>query len=295
VTGLPACHNGKYLNSLMTSKDAAARETELQQLRAELERCRKQLLEANELSAIGQLLAGIVHEINTPIGSILSNNEVAVRSLELLKNLLDQAQAQGKPPPPKAARVLSTLMSLAAVDKIACERIVSVVRGLKTLVGGPGAEFVDADLNEILDNTLKLARCEFRRRVRVETDYGDIPKVRCNPNKLGQVFLNILVNAGQAIEGEGKVVIHTERDGEFVHVAISDTGSGIPPEHRDRIFSSGFTTKPSGVGTGLGLAISRDIVVSEHGGTIDFESEVGEGTTFHIRIPITRKTEERRS
>jgi len=276
----------------MTPKDTAALEAELRRLRAELEACRRQLVRSNELSAVGQLVAGIVHEINTPIGSILSNNEVALRSLEQLKALLEEAGEQGAPPPPKAARVVATLMNLASVDKIACERIISIVRGLKTLVGGAGDEFVEADVNAILDDTLKLARCEFRRRIRVETDYGEVPKIRGNPNRLGQVFLNILVNAGQAIQGEGKVTVRTRREGDFVHVAISDTGSGIAPEDRPRIFSSGFTTKPSGLGSGLGLAISKDIVETEHGGKIDFESEVGKGTTFHIRIPITRKTEE---
>ncbi len=279
----------------MTSRDTAALEAELERLREELQTCRKQLLEANELSAVGRLVAGIVHEINTPIGSILSNNEVAIRSLEHLKALLEEAREQRAGPPPKAAKIVATLMNLAAVDKIACERIVSIVRGLKTLVGGAGEEFVEADVNAILEDTLKLARCEFRRRVEVETRFGDLPKVQCIPNRLGQVFLNIFVNAGQAIQGQGKVVVQTEREGDFVHVAISDTGRGIAPKDRPRIFSSGFTTKPAGLGSGLGLAISRDIIVGEHGGRIDFESEVGQGTTFHIRIPITPKTEEQQS
>ncbi len=276
----------------MTSRDSAALEADLRRLQAELETCRKELRKVTELSTVGQLLAGIVHEINTPVGSILSNNEVAIRSLELLGTLLDQARREGAPPPPKTAKVVATLMNLAAVDKIACERIVSIVRGLKTLVGGAGEEFVEADVNTILEDTLKLARCEFRRRIQVETHYGDLPKLWCRPNRLGQVFLNILVNAGQAIRGEGKVIIRTEKEGEFVHVAISDNGPGIAPEDRPRIFSSGFTTKPTGVGSGLGLAISKDIVVGEHGGRIDFESEVGKGTTFHIWIPVARKTEE---
>jgi signal transduction histidine kinase len=139
-----------------------------------------------------------------------------------------------------------------------------------------------------MDNSLKLAHCDFRRRIEVVTEYGEIPEVECEPRQLGQVFLNLLVNAGQAITGEGTVSIKTEREGEFVHVSISDTGCGIAPEHRDRIFSSRFTTKAPGIGTGLGLAISRDIVEGAHGGTIDFESEVGTGTTFHVRLPLSQ-------
>ncbi len=263
-------------------------ETEIEQLQARLEACQKRLIEAHQLAVVGELLAGIIHEINTPIGSILTNNEVSARSLELLRRLIEEAQAKGAAPPARATKLLSTLISLAAVDKIACERIISVIRGLKTFVGGYSREYVETSLNDILEKTLKLAHCEFRRRIQVETHLGELPTIECEPQQLGQVFLNLLVNAGQAIEGEGKVVIRTELDGEFVHVSIADNGSGIPPEHRDKIFSSGFTTKPSGVGTGLGLSISRDIIVNGHGGAIDFESEVGQGTTFHIRIPVSR-------
>ena len=106
---------------------------------------------------------------------------------------------------------------------------------------------------------------------------------------LNQVFLNLLVNSGQAIEGEGKITIRTRREGDFVHVLIADTGKGIKPEHRPKIFAGGFTTKAVGVGTGLGLSISKQIVEEAHGGTMEFESELGVGTTFHIRLPIVQK------
>jgi two-component system NtrC family sensor kinase len=272
----------------MTTTDPPDLKAQLAAVQGELEACRKQLIELHRLSAIGQLLAGVVHEINTPVGSILSNNEVSSRSLQMLRELLDQAAADNKPPPPKAARILEALMSLAAVDKIACERILALVRSLKNFLGGREEEFVRVDLNEVLDNTLKLARCEFRRRIRVETDYGDIPLCECDPQQMGQVFLNLLINAGQAIEGEGQVTLRTRRDGDAIVVAISDTGCGIAPEHRDKIFTSGFTTKPAGVGTGLGLAISKEIVGGLHHGSLTFESEPGHGTTFYVRIPVSR-------
>ncbi len=270
----------------MNDEERASVEAEQARLRSELEFYKGQVLEAHQMMAIGQLLAGIIHEINTPIGAILTNNEVTTRSLAMLEEMIAEAQSASNPPPPKAMKILTTLGSLAAVDKLACERIAAVVRGLKTLAGGH--EYIKVDVNEILDNTLKLAHCEFRRRIRVETDYGQLPPVECEPHALGQVFLNILVNAGQAIEDEGTVRVRTVGEGDAVRVSISDTGTGIPPEYRDRIFTGGFTTKPSGIGTGLGLAISHEIVVVRHGGTIDFESEVGQGTTFHIRIPVAR-------
>ncbi len=272
----------------MSEQERAALEAEIKRLRSELDFYKKQVIESHQMIAVGQLLAGIIHEINTPIGAILTNNAVVSRSLAILKEITDKAQAEQAPPPPRTSKLLSTLIKLASVDKLACERIEAVVRSLKTFVGGHSTECCKSNINEIVDNTLKLAHCEFRKRVAVTTDYGDIPEIECDPHQLGQVFLNLLVNAGQAIEGSGEVRVMTEQDGDYAHVSISDTGSGIPEEHRDRIFKSGFTTKAAGIGTGLGLAISHDIVVNRHKGAINFESEVGKGTTFHVRIPVVQ-------
>ena len=270
-------------------EERAELEARVAGLHRELESTRQQLIDSHKLMCVGELLAGIVHEINTPIGSILSNNDVTSRSLETLARLLAEAPGDGGPPSPKVLQILDTLQKLAAVDKIACERIAAVVRGLKTLTGGRTTEYRKTDVNEVLDNTIKLAHCEFRQRIRVETDYGALPEADCEPHQLGQVFLNLLVNAGHAITDEGTVSVKTELvDGDWIHIAVSDTGAGIAPEHRDKIFTSGFTTKAPGVGTGLGLAISKTIIEQTHGGAIEFESEPGRGTTFHIRIPVRR-------
>lgn len=258
---------------------------EAAELRAKAERLTTQLTEEARMASIGRMLASIVHEINSPIGSILSNNQVFIRSLEKLKQALSDPQAASLE---KARRIVDTCLSLAAVDKIACERISDVVRGLKTFARPDSAELRKVDLNEQLRNTLKLTQGEFRRRITVETDLGDIPPVECHASLLNQVFLNILVNAGQAIEGHGKIVVRTRPEGDGVHISISDDGHGIRPEDRDKIFAGGFTTKPVGVGTGLGLALSKTIVEETHGGSISFDSEVGVGTTFHIRVPVER-------
>jgi signal transduction histidine kinase len=152
-----------------------------------------------------------------------------------------------------------------------------------------GAELRKADLNEQIGNTLKLTQGEFKGRIAVETDFGELPPVECQASMLSQVFLNILVNAGQAIGGPGKITVRTRAEGGKVHISIADTGRGIKPEDRPKIFAGGFTTKPVGVGTGLGLSLSKRIVEETHGGSIDFESELGVGTTFHIRIPVEHK------
>ncbi|MFB3827037.1 MAG: sensor histidine kinase [Bryobacteraceae bacterium] len=255
-------------------------------LREQNEMLLQQLAEEHQMASIGRLLAGIVHEINTPIGSIFSNNEVLRRSVDKLRELLADPRPDNLA---KAGRILDTAASLAAVDKIACERIASVIRGLKTFSrADPGDELRKADINENLRNTLKLAQAEYRRRVTIATDFGEVPEVECYPHLLNQVFLNLLVNAGHAIEGEGVVTVRTRAGDGAVHIWISDTGSGMTPEVKAKIFETGFTTKPVGVGTGLGLALSRRIV-EKHGGTIEFESEPGVGTTFHVSIPLRQQ------
>jgi signal transduction histidine kinase len=249
----------------------------------DVERLRRQLVEAHKMASLGWLLASIVHEINTPIGSIFSNNEVILRSLEMLRQALEDPQPANLK---RARELLSACQNLAAVDKIACERISSVIRGLKTFARGDSPEMRRASINEILSNTLKLTQGEFKRRITVETHLSELPDVECHPHLLSQVFLNVLVNAGQAIEGEGTITVRTRLEGACVHVSIADTGRGMTAEQRQKVFSAGFTTKPVGVGTGLGLPISRQIIQEVHGGSIGFESELGMGTTFHIRIPV---------
>ena len=259
---------------------------ELVRLRSELEAATRRLVESYRMASLGRLVTGIAHEISTPVGSILSNNAVLLRSLDTLQTLLAEFSGDSAPHLAKAREIVNTLRSLAAVDRLACERIVSLVPGLKTFARTEETELRRADLNQILRNTLALAQAQFRSRISVETDLGALPEAECYPQSLHQVFLNLLTNAGEAIEGQGRVRVRTRLEGDQVHVWIADTGPGVKPEHRSRIFSPGFTTKPVGLGAGLGLSISAQIVVERHGGSIDFETESGGGTTFHIRIPV---------
>ena len=262
----------------------------------ELELANRKLAEAHKMASLGRLAAGIVHEINTPVGSILSNNETIRRSIENLKGHLLNATEKGQAPPPKALAILETLGSLTEIDKIACERIYAVIRSLKTFARVNESDLRTVNIHEILLNTLKLSGCVFRRRVSVVTDFGqDVPEVECYPGLLNQVFLNLVVNASQAIPGDGTVTVTTRSEGENVRIDIGDTGTGIPPEVRPKIFAAGFSTKPIGEGTGLGLSISREIVEDTHGGKISFQSEMEVGTTFTVVIPVRQPRSEERS
>jgi two-component system NtrC family sensor kinase len=259
---------------------------EVEHLTAQLDSANRKLAEAHKMASLGRLSAGIVHEINTPVGSILSNNEVITRSIEKIRELLNKAQQAGGPTPAKAMEILDVIAGLAAVDKLACERISSVVRSLKTFARVSEHDRRRADVNELVQHTIKLSSTVYRRRICFVADTGHIPPVECYPALLSQVLLNLVVNAAQAIDGEGTVTVRTRQEGPNVHIEVIDNGRGIRPEDRDKIFRAGFTTKPIGEGTGIGLALSHEIIVDTHHGSIDFESEPGTGTTFHVRIPI---------
>jgi len=258
-------------------------------LQEELDAANRKLAEAHRLASLGRLSAGIVHEIKTPIGSIFSNNDVVIRSVERIRALLVAAQAEGAPPPQKAIDMLDVVAGLGEVDKIACERISGIIRSLKTFARVNESELLRSDINDMLVNTIKLASTVFRDRIKIETEFGGIPLVECYPGLLNQVFLNLIVNAAQSIEGEGLIVVGTRNEGNSVEIWVRDNGRGIPEEIRPKIFAAGFTTKPFGEGTGLGLSISREIVEDTHGGRISFASELGKGTIFSVRIPIEQR------
>jgi signal transduction histidine kinase len=267
----------------MTSTD------ELSMLREQLDTANRKLAEAHKMAALGRLSAGIVHEINTPIGSIFSNNEVIIRSLDKLKGQLAASQEQATPLPQKALDTVDVIIGLAAVDKIACERISGIIRSLKTFARVNASDLESVDINDLLRNMIKLTSTVFRSRITMQTEFGELPKIECFPGLLNQVFLNLIVNAGQAIADEGTITVRTIAERPYVHISVGDTGTGIPEPVRSKIFAAGFTTKPIGEGTGLGLTITREIVEDTHGGTIDFESNAGQGTTFHVRIPIEQR------
>lgn len=253
---------------------------ETDELRSEIARLQRELELAYKDIAIARLAAGVIHEISTPIASIFSNIEVLRKSLDRVE------QTAGEKLDSKSRSLLATMRSLLDVDRLACERIAGIVRSLKVHARVEDDRFERVDLKGLIDDSIRLVNAEYKTRIRIVTEYGDVPPVECSPQLLSQVLLNLLTNAAQAIEGEGTITVRTAVEGDSARISVQDTGAGMTESCKAKIFAMGFSTKPVGVGTGLGLAISRKIVEGKHGGTITFESEQGRGTTFHIRIPL---------
>lgn len=282
----------------------------------ELAETRNQLLQAEKLEAVGRLAAGIAHEINTPTQFVGDNVHYLAQSFADLLVLVDEYRRVVREVPALRDDV-SLQARLREVEdnadleflrenlepaferaKDGISRIAGIVRAMKEF-SHPSSEAKEtADINRALQATLTIARNEYKYVADVETDFGELPMLRCYAGDLNQVFLNLIVNAAHAIadvgqEGaaRGKIRIRTTSDEHGVCIEIADTGSGIREDIRAKVFEPFFTTKGVGRGTGQGLAIARSIVADKHGGSLTFESEVGRGTTFRIRLPVDSAAE----
>jgi signal transduction histidine kinase len=261
-------------------------EKKVEERTRELKEAQAQLVQSEKMAALGQLVAGVAHEINTPVGSIHSNTDVLGRTLDKLNSEIHQIEPACAQKHPLVKKYVDMIAELAKVNAIASERITGIVKSLRNFARLDEAEVLKADLHECLDTTLVLLHHETKNRIQIVKDYGEIPKVKCRANHINQVFMNVLVNAIQSIKGEGEIRIRTSQVQDRVRIEIQDNGKGIRPEDLDKIFSPGFTTKGVGVGTGLGLSICHQIV-EEHRGNISVASELGIGTTFTIELPIS--------
>ena len=239
---------------------------ELKRALKELQDTQLKLINSEKMASLGQLVAGVAHEINTPIASIKSNNEIATK---LISRIEDND-------------ISDLLKEINTIDKEAIERINRLVVSLRKFVRLDEAELQDADINKEIDLTLDLIRHETKNRITIIKNYGDIPPIKCYPNMLNQVFMNILINATHAINNEGNITIDTSFENNNLIVKIKDTGCGI--KEPEKIFFAGYTTKGVGVGTGLGLAISQKII-EKHEGKIEVKTKLNLGSEFIITIP----------
>ncbi len=275
-----------------------------------------QLQQAQKLESIGQLAAGIAHEINTPTQYIGDNVRFLQEAFEELRPVLKACQELICQPDPGFRKSESLQQATNQLEKLVqnldwdyllqevpqallqalegVQRVANIVRSMKE-ISHPGQQRQAADINRLVEASLTVSRNEWKYVADVETQFDpNLPMVLCVPGECNQVFLNLIVNAAHAIADKhatqpgtkGRITIRTRQDADWVEIQIQDTGTGIAPENRSRIFDPFCTTKPVGRGTGQGLAIARTIIVKNHGGEISFESELGRGTTFIVRLPI---------
>lgn len=275
-------------------------ESEISKRMKENQQIQMQLLQSEKMAAIGQLAAGITHEINNPIGYVSSNMGSLENYIRNIFELLDAYETlEGACPAdePALSRIRALkqqkafdflradIVQLLAESRQGLVRVAKIVSDLKNFSRAENNDWRWVNLHSEIDATINIVWNELKYRCTLHKEYGPIANVFCMPSQINQVILNLLVNAAQAIPEKGEITIRTGQAGEEIFIAITDTGTGIPPENLPRLFEPFFTTKPVGKGTGLGLSISYGIV-QKHGGRIEVVSTEGKGTTFTVWLPV---------
>lgn len=275
------------------------------ELLEKIEETKNQLIHSEKMASLGQLAAGVAHEINNPVGFIMSNLGSLKEYFLLYKTLISKYEAiNSHLTTVTDDKVKSIIEDIRAIRKAedfdfvindcealigesldGTERVKDIVHQLKCFSHVDQIELKPADINACLDNTLKVVWNELKYKAEIVKEFAELPLIKCNAAELNQVFMNLLINASHAIEDRGTIKMVTEIDDDNLLVSISDTGKGIDEENLTKLFNPFFTTKSVGEGTGLGLSISHGIV-EKHGGNIYVESEVGKGTTFKVVLPL---------
>jgi len=246
---------------------------ELKDAYQELESTQLQLIQSEKMASLGMLVAGISHEVNTPLGTINSNTDMFLRSVQKMR------EGEGEP-----EKLLKAMENIAKINQEACVRINAIIKTMKNFARLDEMEIKTVDLHEGIDSTLEILSHLHGEDIEIKKDYGELPPLLCKARQLNQVFMNILANAIQALDKSGQITIKTNYADDIIHVDISDTGTGISSENLKKIFDPGFTTKGVGVGIGLGLSIVYKIM-EDHGGSIEVKSDLGKGSTFSLKFP----------
>jgi signal transduction histidine kinase len=285
------------------NKELHKQKDELQKTLENLKQAQSQLVQSEKMASLGQLVAGIAHEINNPVNFISAGVESLSTNLDEIKQVLDIyhkinsenvsekleeiEELKEKVEYKEAIREINKLIESI---KNGTNRTTEIVRGLRTFSRLDEDILKMADIHEGLDSTLILLHNKYKNRIEIVKNYGNLPLIECYPGQLNQVFMNILSNAVDAIDDKGTITINTSMSNGFVRVSIKDSGYGIPEKIREKIFDPFYTTKGVGKGTGLGLSISQSII-EKHNGNINVKSEMGEGTEFIILIPVKQSKE----
>lgn len=266
-----------------------------QELSARLEQANRQLLQSEKMAAIGQLAAGVAHEINNPVGYVYSNLQTLSHYLSDLFRLTDAVESSASLEDLQQIRksidydfLRGDLEDLLAESREGIERVKTIIAAMKDFSHtDEEEEFRYADLHRGIETTLNVVNNELKYKAEIVRDFGDLPEVQCIASQLNQVIMNLLVNAAHAIEDTGIITIRTRSEGDHVTLEFEDNGKGIEPADLTRIFDPFFTTKPVGKGTGLGLSLSFNIIEKHHG-QITAASTPGQGTVFRIRLPVNQ-------
>ena len=267
--------NAKFYEELKRANEEL--EHRIEERTQELRHSELKRFQAEKIASLSKLVAGVAHELNNPVGALKANLEVVMVMAGRLATSEGRTEKEGK--------MVEQLLKIAQGSVSACIRIIGVVRSLRSFARLDESEYKMANVNDGLAATALLLDPAVRKRIDVHLHLGEVPAIPCYPALLNEAFMNLLTNAAQAIKQNGEIYIESCRDGEEVVVSFRDTGCGIAPQHLQKIFDPGFTTKGVGVGVGLGLAIAFS-VIKEHLGVIQAASEVGQGATFTIRLPI---------
>jgi signal transduction histidine kinase len=289
------------IDPLQTDARLLERQREIDHAYARLHEAEEQLLQSDKMASIGQLAAGVAHEINNPIGYVYSNlgtlDEYVANLLRVINayekalRLLPVEYGERRSEVSEVKQqvdydfLIKDLPSLLSESREGIERVRKIVQDLKDFSRVDHADWQDADINAGLDSTLNVVMNEVKYKAEVRKNYQVLPPVRCIAAQLNQVFMNLIVNAAHAIPERGTITLSTRADDDSVYIEVRDTGAGMSDEVKRRIFEPFYTTKPVGQGTGLGLSLSFSIV-QKHGGRIEVESEPGVGTRFKVWIPI---------
>lgn len=266
------------------SRDVKESHTELESAYEQLRNTQAELVGSAKLATLGNLIAGVAHEINTPLGALHSNHYTIARALERLQEILED-EVVDEDELEDVRRIVKAIDGVTGTNNMAVDRMVKLVDSLRTFGRVDRSDIDYADIHEGLESTLAIVSFELREDIAVEKEYGDLPRVECYPNQIHQVFMNLIVNARQAMQGGGTLTLRTRHEDDEVVIQVADTGVGMSRETMDRIFDPGFTTKGSRMGMGLGLLITHRII-DRHAGRITVESEEGVGTTFTVRLPV---------